>query len=216
VPARRPFTLVLAAALLLGTAACNGDEPRADPTTTAPATSAPPATTAKTIPPSPLLDSMAPLVVQIPELQRPDLQPIFEDFVRTEQAVLKAGMSPVTPDDPEVAARHDGEQLTLIQNSLAKLKEQGRALGLPTAVILEPRSVPAMNDHEIQFYACITIEQAMLDVSTGQVVQNLTGSELMAIGMKRVDGRWRMTLRTQKPEWEGKSCADALRSSPAE
>jgi hypothetical protein len=206
---RRFLALTLVAVLLA--AACNGGDPEAAPTTLAPAPAPTAAvTTARTVPASPLLDTMAPLVIQIETMKAPELKPIFEDFVRAEQSVMKAAVAPVDPDDPDVAARHTGERLTRTKQSLAGLKDRSQSLGVPTKFFVEPRNVSAKNDRAIVFYACVIRDQPMVESTTGKLVESLKEDELVAIGMQLVDGRWQVNLRSQKPEWEGKSCAEAL------
>jgi hypothetical protein len=202
--------VALAAVLALSGSGCNGGGPEASPTTVAaePATTGP-TTTVKTVPQSELLDTMAPLVVNRQWFD-PELAPMFEDFVRAEQSVLKAGIAPVDPDDPEVAARHSGEMLGLTKRSLTGLRDKDRSLGVPTKFILEPRHLAARNDTAVQFYSCYFIEQPMIETSTGKVVATSRAEELKAFTMELVNNRWLMTLRSQKDEWKGKSCVDAL------
>lgn len=204
---RRTVLSVVAAVLLLS--ACNGGEPDATPTTETTATTADPGTV-----PPPTVSELGRALLEQPELAlspadrklpEPQLRATLA-YIRAQQAWIKAGMAPVNPDHPDLAATTGGKVLENVQRTLREKQAKGQANQAPKVFKTLPKRFQINPDSAWIVY-CFTEQVPVYDVHTGQVVGDRLFSYDDFVELRRVDDRYVVVaLEPQGSEREGDSC----------
>jgi hypothetical protein len=210
-PRRRTLAHAGAAAtvfLTLTAGACNRDGKTTETTTTA-SVAAPTSLPGSTVSPARqrLLDD--PDAV-IPgghlSIMRPDENEVVKAFVRAEQALIRAGMAPVTPDHPDLVAATDGEARAGFQKAIDELRQGGHAYRVPEVLVIRPRTL-TIRGESADLTACMTQGISIYTASTGGETKDLYSVDVDADLEKR-DGRWLLIKHELVGEFrEGHSCA---------
>jgi hypothetical protein len=167
---------LVAAGLVVAVAACSGSERGAETTTTG---AAAPTTVVTTTPPtttnpvaSPLLDDPKAVVTDPKSVAHftPQIE-VLNAYVRAEQALLRARVDPVNPDDPALAATRTPEALANTQSGLKEMRQQGRAYRVPTVLRIRPTQMAVMGD-KATVNVCYTLRAESYEPATGRVLDN--------------------------------------------
>jgi hypothetical protein len=188
--------------------ACNGGEPDATPTTETTV-----AEGSGTVPPPPVSDIGRQLLEQ-PEavlrgeslLSPEELAPTLA-YIRAQQAWIRAGMAPVNPDHPDLAATTGGNVLENVRNALREKQARGQANQAPKVLKTTPKRIQVNPDSAWIVY-CFTEQVPVYDVRSGQVVGDDMFSYDEFVELRSVEGRYTVVAREpQGSERQGDSCA---------
>jgi hypothetical protein len=200
--------LVAAAALALTAASCNGGGGTADPpttttntppATTTPPTTAPPRTTNKL-----LTDVDAVLTIDGNRGYTPDQQQIVRAYVRAEQANIKAHLSPVDPQDVELAATTTGAHYQRLVGVFSEDKAAGKAMTDPKILTIRVGKVQQDAPNRFLVEACYVSDSHLYQVSSGQLLEHeLPDAARLVNAMEMVDGAWKLAQQGQITTWNG-------------
>jgi hypothetical protein len=204
--ARRARWAVLVVAVTL--AGCNGDAPQAEPPTTAgtsaPSTVAPPTT--NDVQHLYLTDPRSWLYPGDETLIPPEkLEPVLA-YVRARQAWIRAGMAPVDPDSPDLAATTGGVVLENVRRQLREKKASGEANHPPAKMKLLPLTFDIDGSKAILDF-CSTEQVPTYREQTGEIIDNKMFSVDHVVEMQRRDGVWIMVAGERRSDFrDGESC----------
>ena len=194
--------MALAVSLVL--TACNGD-PEAEPTTTvpAPSTLAPPTTT--DLQHAYLTDPTSWLLPGDMALPKDKLEPTLA-YIRAEQSWLRAGMDPVNPDSPDIAATTGGKVLENVQTLLRDRKAAGRANRPPEKVKLLPKRFLVESDQAV-LDLCVTQHVPLYNVNSGNTLEDRTWTADYGAQLKRAGSGWILTALERTSDYrDGDLC----------
>lgn len=186
-PARRGALLLVGA--LLFTAACSGDGDAASQTTTTqPTTTSTRPTTTTTADPAVQTEA--------------DVEAAYE---AASKAFVQAAAVP-DPDFPALLETHVDPMLNQRRGVLTQLKFDGRVIRYPenAQLRIETESFELRDPEVAVLVVCVVDDGERYDAATGELLTDgQPGTSRWEVGMRLVDGSWRLAEQVQQEEWGG-------------
>lgn len=180
--------LLLSLGLVLVATACSGDGGAASETSTTRATTTTRPGTTTTADPAVQTEA-----------------DVVDAYEAASQAFVDAAAIP-NPDFPALLESHVDPMLNQRRGVLTQLKFDGRVIRYPegSQLNIEAESFELRDPEVAVLVVCVVDDGERYDAATGELLTDgQPGTSRWEVGMRLVDGRWRLAEQVQEEEWGG-------------
>ncbi len=127
-----------------------------------------------------------------------------ERYLAFWDARFEANTEPVNPDDPALRQYADEGQLAQAVLETTQRRDQGLALRAADDPVAEHRvKVVRVDGKTATLQDCVTDDDVVYRVATGEVVNDRVGTRNVEATMRRIDGVWKLVHTRVMQTWEG-------------
>lgn len=107
------------------------------------------------------------------------------------------------PDDPEIAQRTVEPMLTTVRNNVATNRAEGRRWIIGDRSSHDVNSVEVLGADEAVVTDCVVTDDQLVDIATGEVLDQGASTTLWRFTMKRDGDAWKVAFYDPPQSWEG-------------
>ncbi len=127
-----------------------------------------------------------------------------ERYLAFWDARFEANTEPVNPDHPGLRESADEDQLAQVVLETTQRRDQGLALRAADDPVAEHRvKVVRVDGETATLQDCVTDDDVVYRVTTGEVVNDRVGTRNVEATMRRIDGVWKLVHTRVVQTWEG-------------